>query len=402
MTQLQTNATITVSLAVDQVLTVSASTLGLASVVRLRSPGAGDPYTPAALLSGQSSVFGPFSEPSVFRVSCLAGTVQYNIGLQDNIGSVFGLVANDLSAAAANTAALQVALTTGGYVPLFAPGTYYIDAVLTVPSNTSVYIGAGDNAVGITIDCTDAVAFPGGNAYNFAYQSPGDIYDVTIRRGYGESLCEDGAFGVVAMYGPAAYYYTGVQVDGVTGLGSSAIQLGNYAATGQNQLNISRLEVSNVHTLMTCVEIPASTVVNIGELVLNGIVVTREDLPAYRADPTATGTIRSLVMRNVTFSPYDNATFTRTAPLVRFGGVNIGALQISNTEGIVMEANIKCFEADGAANIPKVGIRDCSATGTGTAHLWGRYWRRHGSSPGLQQRNLQRRGTVMSSSPVNK
>ena len=142
MTQLQTNAAITLSLTVGQVLTVAVSTLGAASVVRLRAPGAGDPYPPTALSDGGSSVFGPFSELAVFRVLCVAGSAQYSIGFQENTGSVLGLVADDLSAATVNTAALQAALTTGGSVSLTTHGAHYFNRVMAIPSNTSVYVGA--------------------------------------------------------------------------------------------------------------------------------------------------------------------------------------------------------------------------------------------------------------------
>ena len=227
--------------------------------------------------------------------------------------------------------------------------------------------GGCDNFIGMTIDCTE------GTAYDFPYQSPGDMDNITIRRASGDSISEDGPFGIVGIYGPAAYRYGTITIDGVTGLGSAGVQLANYSATNQNKLVIDRLVISNVRALVSSaqVELTAGAVFDIGELIVDRALGSREDVRIYRADPTATGNIRSLTLRNCTFWPYDGAAFTRTVPVASFGGVNIGALSIVNTEGIVMAVNVKAFEADGAANIPKIGIRDCSATGTGTAHLWG-------------------------------
>lgn len=230
--------------------------------------------------------------------------------------------------------------------------------------------GTGDNAVGMTIDCT------GGTAYDFAYQSPGDMYDVTLRRIAGEAICEDGSFGIIAMYGPEAYLYHNVVIDGVTGIGSSALQFANYAATNQNKLTIDRLSISNVRAMTGSaqVEFTAGAVFDIGDLILDGILTPRDDVPAFRAYDTATGNIRVAIMRNLTFTPYDGATFTRTAAMARFGGLNIGALNISGTEGLVQAVNIRAFAADGPGNIPKVGIQGCSGTSSGTgaglAALW--------------------------------
>tara|TARA_R110000868_G_scaffold5782_1_gene33967 strand:+ start:35816 stop:37426 length:1611 start_codon:yes stop_codon:yes gene_type:complete len=235
--------------------------------------------------------------------------------------------------------------------------------------------GSGDNAVGMTIDCTDAAAQPG-NGFNFAYQSPGDMYDVTIRRISAEAICEDGSFGIVAMYGPEAYLYRNISINGVTGQGSSGVQLANYAATNQTKLTVDRLVISNVRTFSGSaqVELTAGAVFDIGELSIDSLITPREDVPAYRAYDTATGTIRSLLLRSLVHAPYDNVTYTRTAPLARFGGVNINALNCANSENIVQAINVRAFAADGPGNILKVGIQNSSGTSSGTgaglAALW--------------------------------
>lgn len=230
--------------------------------------------------------------------------------------------------------------------------------------------GAGDNAVGMTIDCTE------GTAYDFPYQSPGDMYDITVRRMYSESICEDGFFGIVAMYGPAAYWYRNVVIESITGQGSAAVQLSNYTPTNQNKLQIDRLQVSNLRATAASsqIEITAGAVIDIGEFICDGIITIKEEIPVYRAFDTASGNIRSLVFRNPCFFPFDGAAFSRTASMIRLGGPNVNALQVSNMEGITQAINVRAIEAGGPGNIPKVGIRDCSATGSGTgaglAALW--------------------------------
>ena len=47
------------------------------------------------------------------------------------------------NSAAANTTALQTALNAGGYILILTPGTYYFSTQLTIPSNTTLYVGGG-------------------------------------------------------------------------------------------------------------------------------------------------------------------------------------------------------------------------------------------------------------------
>jgi hypothetical protein len=54
-------------------------------------------------------------------------------------GSILSaLTAGDASAASANVTALQAALTAGGMVTITVPGTYFVNATLTIPSNTKL------------------------------------------------------------------------------------------------------------------------------------------------------------------------------------------------------------------------------------------------------------------------
>lgn len=69
------------------------------------------------------------------------GKVNRNFG-ELYIGKVTGLTAGNLGAAAANTAALQAALDTGGLVSVDKPGDYYVNR-LTIRSNTRLVSAPG-------------------------------------------------------------------------------------------------------------------------------------------------------------------------------------------------------------------------------------------------------------------
>lgn len=58
-----------------------------------------------------------------------------------------------------------------------------------------------------------------------------------------------------------------------------------------------------------------------------------------------------------------------------------------------MAASIKCFDADGTGNIPKIGIRDCYVTATGTTHLWGDT--EAGTAAALTYNNATYNGTAL-------
>ena len=225
----------------------------------------------------------------------------------------------------------------------------------------TIDIGCEDNPIGMTIDCTI------GTLYNFPYQNPGDMTDIIVR-----NVCTATPGGMIAMYGPAAYWYRNIFIDNPSGAsGSAALQLSNYAPTNQNKLSIDSLTFANARTYANVMVECLTANVEIGTLLIENVLTPREDIRAIQFGPTCSGTIRSLILRNVNTFPANNVNFTRTVPLVTFGGMNITALAIANSEVIVLAANVKAFEADGTGNIGKVGIRDCSATGTGTAAVWG-------------------------------
>lgn len=220
---------------------------------------------------------------------------------------------------------------------------------------------AADNMVGMTIDCTE------GTAFNFPYQSPGDMYDIKISNIVSDGLCEDGAFDAVALYGPAAYRYSNVQIDSVSGAGSNAVALSNYATTNQNKLVITDLKISNTRLVTGGAQVGINAgVFEINSLILDRIMTIREDAPAFVMSNTATGTIRSLVATNLLFSPYDGVTFTRTSQMVRLGGLTITAAKFDTMEAIAMAVNVRCIERLGSGTITKLVFQDISATGSGT------------------------------------
>lgn len=225
---------------------------------------------------------------------------------------------------------------------------------------------SGDNFVGMTQDCT------GGTAYDFPYQFPGDMDNVRISRTAGHSVSDHGAFAIIGIYGPAAYQYGAIIIDGVRGAGSAAVQLANYAPTNQNNLCIASLRVSDavVLGLGSGVELLAGTH-TIGEMVLTDVYNVREDVNVLKIFPAAVGSIRSLRLQRLGVTPYDSVTYTRTVPVAVFGGINIGMLSIDGCENISLAANLRAFLSDGTGNIGKVGISSCSAAGTGTANVWG-------------------------------
>lgn len=225
---------------------------------------------------------------------------------------------------------------------------------------------SADNFVGMTIDCTE------GTAYNFPYQSPGDMYDITIRRSGGNCTSALGSFGIIAMYGPAAYRYHDVTIQEVLGQGSSGVQLSTYAPTNQNQLTIGRLSIDGVSSRAVNgagVQFTGGAV-SIDSMVVRGLRVGREDVPAFVLSDATTGTIRTLELSDIKFSPYDGSTYTRTAPMVRLGGVNINSFSVRNMENVEMALNTQLVAKSGAGNLGKVSIVDVSAAGSGTGAVW--------------------------------
>jgi hypothetical protein len=223
--------------------------------------------------------------------------------------------------------------------------------------------GSGDNFIGMTVDCTDTVAAPTPNAYNFAYQSPGDMYNITIKNVYAESISAPGTYAMIGIYGPEAYRYQNIIIDGVTGGGSAGVQLANYSTTNQNLLNIDELYIRNIRISGN----GSNVIINPGVYDINGLYIekisTLTPSTAYlNISSTATGTIKSLSIVSGNYSPYDGVSFARSAPLVYLGGTAIKSLYISNIENISLNTGVYLISRVGAGTITKFVVSDVSAT----------------------------------------
>ena len=226
-----------------------------------------------------------------------------------------------------------------------------------------------DNFVGLTIDCTESTA------YDFPYQAPGDMYGIKLLNNVGPCISALGSFGVIGIYGPAAYKYYDIEIDGLSGLGGSAVQVACYPPTNMLLTSIGKLTVKNCYAQIggSSVGFTDSGVYDIQDMVVEDVSGLRPDVPSLRFSDTATGTIRSLRLNRLGLMPYDFVTFTRTVPLARFGGMNISALSVDGSESIVTATTIFAFAADGPGNLPKVGFSNCSISHPDgvTNRLWG-------------------------------
>ena len=226
-----------------------------------------------------------------------------------------------------------------------------------------------DNFIGLTMDCTE------GTAYDFPYQAPGDMYGIKLINNVGHCQSALGAFGIIGLYGPAAYKYFDITISGVGGLGSSAVQLSNYSNTNQNLLSIGKLTIKNCYAMVAgaSVYFTDSSVHDIQDVVVEDVSCMRDDVPTLRISDTATGTIRSLRLNRLGLLPYQFTNLTRSVPLVRFGGMNTNALSVDGSESIVTATGIYAFAADGPGNLPKVGFSNCSISHPDgvTNRLWG-------------------------------
>ena len=225
---------------------------------------------------------------------------------------------------------------------------------------------SGDNFVGFTEDCTE------GTIYNFPFQFPGDMNGVRVVNTAVNSTSDHGAFGAIAMYGPAAYRYADVAVIDLRTTSSASVQLSNYGATNMNNLTIDTLRVIRAVGTNGGATVETTTgVFTLGQLLLEDVHNTRPDVPTLNISTASTGSIRSLQLSRVGVLPYNGTSHSRSVPIANFGGINITALSIDGCEGIELNANVVAFSANGAGNIGKVAISNCSATGSGTAALWG-------------------------------
>ena len=153
---------------------------------------------------------------------------------------------------------------------------------------------------------------------------------------------------------------------------SASVQLSNYAETNMNNLTIDTLRVIRAVGTNGGATVETTTgVFSIGQLILEDVHNTRPDVPTLNISTASTGSIRSLQLSRVGVLPYNGTSHSRSVPIANFGGINIAALSVDGCEGIELNANVVAFSANGAGNIAKVAISNCSATGSGTAALWG-------------------------------
>jgi hypothetical protein len=108
-----------------------------------------------------NKTYGPYGVPGALTITVTAGRLIYTVN-----GTVNGLPldqANSPAAATANTTTIQNALTAGGLVQITTPGTYYINASLTIYAYTKLKGVPGVNIKmlgGITgIPCIQNYAF---------------------------------------------------------------------------------------------------------------------------------------------------------------------------------------------------------------------------------------------------
>ena len=144
--------------------------------------------------------------------------------------AVAASTSTDTITATANTAALQAALTIGGYVSVTTPGVYYINATLIVYSNTTVYIGPG-----VTIKMLDNVS--GGIFTNYAARLTAAANPTLV------TAIQHGVSGAGITWGsaPDGQNYA-IYVTGVPGIGAkypvgsmvSVVATGHLPAQGSN------------------------------------------------------------------------------------------------------------------------------------------------------------------------
>lgn len=258
--------------------------------------------------------------------------------------------------------------------------------------------GSGDNFIGMTIDVTD-VASGAANPYDFPFQQPGDMYDIKIEGNTGNSISAEspGTFGIVAMYGPAAYRYFDVEITGLRGQGSAGVQLSNYAQTNQNLLTIGSLILRDISVLNgSQVEFTAGSVYAIDTFSANSITIPTDGQRGIRAYSTCTGTIREMVVNNMATSPIEGA-YTRTLGMVFMGGLTINNFSMRNTEGVLQAINTHVVSRDGNGTIGKISFVDVSATGSGTGALMAALWLNTGnvSIPAIQYTRSRSNGVAL-------
>lgn len=224
----------------------------------------------------------------------------------------------------------------------------------------NVVCASADNLVGMTIDCTE------GTVYDFPYQQPGEMFDVTVKNTAGVCVSEDGFFGIVGVYGPEAYGYHDIVVDDAGGSGSAVVQIANYAPTNQNRCTIDSLRVQNVRGVFSG---PAVIIDGgahaIGSLVIDGAKILDELAPVFK-DNSVSGSIENLVISNVQYKHLSRTAVDRTGPLVELGNLNIKNISINNIVA-PLAAGVPLSVHVGSGVIGRLVFRGVSATSAGGA-----------------------------------
>lgn len=225
----------------------------------------------------------------------------------------------------------------------------------------------GDNIIGMTIDITDDPANTGNYpAFNFPFQDPGDMWEISISRVHGFTA---GA-AVCGLYGPPSYSYNDIVFDDISGFASAAVQLAPYVYTGMTSCVGSKLRVTNLHANCPGQQFLTVGVQNWGEIILDDInCVSVTSAPAVQLD--GTGTIRRLSLRNFHYSP-SNPGDVRSGPMVLISTQNVTQLEVGSSAGYSLGAGVPILSHTGAGVIDRIIYSDItavsSASGAGAIH----------------------------------
>jgi hypothetical protein len=210
----------------------------------------------------------------------------------------------------------------------------------------NIHVTAIDNVVGMTIDITT------GTGVDFDYQSPGDMFGIRLRNVTGYT-----AAAVVGIYGPAAYVYRDLIIDGVYGTGTAGVQFSNYATTAMNNCTGKSVVISNITGAFSGNSVILSSVQNWDAITLDRIA-TQANSAAASFQHTS-GTVRRVTINNLYYE--SNA---KTSPMVEFTGAGaITQLDVSNYAGIgTMGPAIPFMSHTSTGTIGSVSFTNITAT----------------------------------------
>jgi hypothetical protein len=209
-----------------------------------------------------------------------------------------------------------------------------------------------DNIVGLTIDLTT------GTAYDFPFQSPGDMYDISVRNIHGISSAA-----ICGIYGPAAYRFHNLTFDNISGEGTSAFQLANYSYTNQNNCNGDKLLVKNLHANTSGPQLILTGIQNWGSIILDDVFCKNPQTNMVALQ--CTGNITQITLKNL----FCEGTFT--VPAIEITAPTIGALAIGNVEGQLLAAGVPFTLHSGTAAIGRIAYDNVSvaaASGSSSLH----------------------------------